>query len=53
VDEMAPQWWVTYLILALYVCNVLWLVFLGRYWAAGYWLCAAGITVCAMRSVLR
>lgn len=50
---MAPQWWVTYVILALYCVNVVWLAALDRWWGAGYWACAAGITVCAMRSVLR
>lgn len=48
---MAPAWWVTNAILALYALNSIWLLALGKHWAAGYWACAAGITVCAMNGL--
>lgn len=48
---MSPAWWMTYPILVLYAANSAWLLALGRPWAAGYWLCAAGITVCAMKGL--
>lgn len=50
---MTPQWWGIYPILALYFLNVPWLLYLGRPWAAGYWLGAGWITICAMRELLK
>jgi hypothetical protein len=50
---MTPLWWVTYLILALYMINAVWLTALGRPVAGLYWLFAAGITICAMREALK
>jgi hypothetical protein len=43
------QWAFTIVIIALYVANAAWLAWLGNLWAAGYWLCAAGISICAMK----
>lgn len=48
---MSPAWWITILILSLYLVQVPWMLWLGHPWAAGYWLCAAGITICAMRGL--
>ena len=45
------QWAFTIVIIGLYVANAAWLAWLGNLWAAGYWLCAAGISVCAMRGL--
>jgi hypothetical protein len=45
---MSPAWWVTYVLLGMYGFNAAWLLYLGMYAAAGYWVCAAGITVCSM-----
>jgi hypothetical protein len=53
VGAMTPSWYVTYAILALYVTNSAWLAALGNWWAAGYWVCAAGITICAMYGLAR
>ena len=50
---MTPAWYVTYLIIALYALNAVWLLLLDKPWAAGYWLCALGITVCAMQSLAK
>jgi hypothetical protein len=45
---MNPAWWVTYVILALYATNSVWLLWLGMGWAALYWFAAALITIAAM-----
>lgn len=50
---MTPAWWVTYVIITLYAANSVWLLALGKPWAAGYWICAAGITVCAMAGLAK
>lgn len=50
---MSPAWWVTYLILTLYVVNAVWLTCLGKPVAGLYWLFAAGITVCAMSALAK
>ena len=38
---------ITKIIVIIYTLNVLWYLFHGKPWNAGYWLCAAGITICA------
>ena len=50
---MTPAWWITWAIMGLYVLNAAWLLMLGKPWAAGYWLCALGITICAMQSLAK
>lgn len=50
---MGTVWWITYAIMALYAANVVWLAAHGNWWGMLYWLCALGITVCAMQAVLR
>lgn len=50
---MSPVWWFTYLIISMYAVNSIWLASLGNYWAAGYWISAAAISVCAMMGLTR
>jgi hypothetical protein len=47
------QWYFTIAILGMYLANCVWLASLGNFWAAGYWFCAAGITICAMMGLAR
>jgi len=48
----SAAWWITYAILGLYGVNAVWLLALGYGWAAGYWLSAACITICAMKGLV-
>ena len=48
---MVPAWYVTYAILGLYATNAVWLLYLGKPWGMAYWICAAGITICAMKGI--
>jgi len=41
------QYTFTKIILGLYATNSIWLFYCGKYGPAGYWMCAAGITICA------
>lgn len=50
---MSPSWWVTYAIIAMYGVNSIWLATYGKWWASAYWVLAAGLTVCAMRGMMR
>ena len=45
---MSPAWYVTYLIIGLYVLNAIWLGWLGFGWASLYWFAASLITIAAM-----
>jgi hypothetical protein len=47
------QWYFSFVIISLYVVNAGWLAVLGNYWGAGYWVFAAGISVCAMMGLTR
>jgi hypothetical protein len=47
------QWIFTIIIIALYACNPAWLAWFGNLWAAGYWLSAAAISICAMQGLAR
>jgi hypothetical protein len=47
------QWLFTAIIISLYAVNAVWLGWAGNWWAAGYWMCAAGISVCAMMGLTR
>lgn len=49
---MTPAWWVTYLILALYAINAVWLAWLGKYTGTVYWVGAGVLTVCATKGLL-
>lgn len=48
---MSPAWWITDIIIALYVVNFFWLIWHDMPWAGLYWFFAAGITVCAMKAL--
>ncbi len=50
---MSPAWWITYVLIALYAVNSVWLAFLGLWWAALYWIAAALITIAAMNGFTR
>lgn len=50
---MTPAWWITVLSLGLNVVNVVWMLILGKPWAAGYWACAFGITVCVQQALAK
>jgi hypothetical protein len=48
---MSPAWWVTYLSIALNLVNAAWFTWLGLYTGTTYWLCAAILTICAMKGL--